>query len=105
MSAIVTVGRKLAHGFVPGFLMVSIEDSPRTTAGNVLQAGIRHSQPAAVTKACMKVSIAAKLGRDPTLFHARFKRLQFGRIEIFSDQSVKDCLGGQHATLNRGMNS
>src|SRR5438067_1622565 len=105
MIAIETVGRKLAHGLVAGFLMIPIENTPGATAGNVLQARVRHSEPAAVPKSSMKVSIATQFGRDPTLFHTRFKRLQCGRREIFSNESVKDSFGGQHAALDRRMNS
>ena|SRR5437667_11270376 len=68
--AVIAVDGKFLHGFVPGFLMISVENSPGAAPGDVLQAGINHSQPTAVTKPRMKVSIAPQLWRDPTLFHA-----------------------------------
>src|SRR6266480_2152700 len=67
---VVAVSGELLHGFVPGFLMIAIENSPSAAACDVLQGGINHSQPTAVTEARMKVSIAPQLRRDPTLFHA-----------------------------------
>src|SRR5438552_11606771 len=67
---VVAVSGELLHGLVPRLLVIAIENSPGAAARDVLQAGIHHSQPTAVTKARMKVSIAPQLRRDPTLFHA-----------------------------------
>src|SRR5438034_9119595 len=68
--AVVAVSRELLDGFVPGFLMIAIENAPGPATRDVLQAGINHSQPTAMTKARMKVTIAPQLRRNPTLFHA-----------------------------------
>ena len=62
--------------FVSGFLMISIQNSPGASTGDVLQTSIRHSQPSSMTKACVKVSIAAQLWRNPTLFHSLFEIFQ-----------------------------
>src|SRR5437764_11655286 len=67
--AVITVRGQLLHRFMSGFLMISIEDAPRAPARDVLQTGIQHSQPAAVTKTCMKISVATQLRRYPTLSH------------------------------------
>src|SRR5713226_10152743 len=66
----ISVDGKLLHGFVPGLLMIAIKNAPGSSPRDVLQAGVRHAQPATVTKACVKISIAPQLGRNPTLFHA-----------------------------------
>src|SRR5205809_719010 len=67
--SVIAVSGKLLYRFVSGFLVIAIEDPPGTAARDVLQAGINHSQPTAMTKARMKVSIAPQLRRDPTFFH------------------------------------
>src|SRR5258707_374312 len=41
----ITIGGEFAHPFVPRLLMDPIENSPRASAAEVLQSGIRHSQP------------------------------------------------------------
>ena len=73
----ITVGRKFLHRFVARFLMVTIKNSPRSTAGYVLQAGVGHSQPTTMSKSCMKISILAQLGSNPTIFHTTLVTLQF----------------------------
>src|SRR5436190_10736689 len=67
--AVVAVGGKLLYRFVSGFLVIAIEDPPGAATRDILQAGINHSQPTAVTEARMKVPIPPQLWRDPTLFH------------------------------------
>ena len=59
--SVVAIRGELLHRLVAGLLMISIKDAPGSTAGDVLQTGVCHSQPAAVTKARMKVPIAAQL--------------------------------------------
>src|SRR5712691_3739450 len=68
--AVVAEGGKFLHRFVPSLLVIAIENPPGAAAGDVLQAGIHHSQPTAVTEARMKVPIPPQLWRDPALFHA-----------------------------------
>ena len=80
--AVVAIRGQLLHRFMAGLLMISIEDAPGATAGDVLQSAIDHSQPATVTKACMEVSIPSQFRRNPTFFHACFKRLQPSGGEI-----------------------
>src|SRR5882724_3780709 len=72
----IAVGGKFPHRFMTRLLMDTIEDSPGAASGNVLQSGIRHSQPAALTKRSMEVAIAAQLRRYPTIFHPALKSLQ-----------------------------
>ena len=57
-------------------MMISIEDAPRAPARDVLKTGIRHSQPAAVTKTRVKVSVTTQLRRNPTFLHTLFVLLQ-----------------------------
>src|SRR5258708_6961479 len=75
VSAIAVSG-EFPHRFMSGLLMITVENPPRAAAGDVLQSGIRHSQPTPVTKAGVEVTIAAQLRRDPTLFHPALKTLQ-----------------------------
>src|SRR6266404_5881952 len=103
--AVIAVGGKLLHCFVPRLLMIAIENSPGAAPGDVLQAGINHSQPTTVTKTRMKVSIAPQLWCDPTLFHPLLVTLQFACGEIIAHQRVKDRFCRQHAALDRSVDS
>src|SRR2546429_91750 len=76
IDPVATARGQLLHRFMSGFLMISIEDAPRAPARDVLQTGIQHSQPAAVTKTCVKVSVATQFRRNPTLSHTALEVLQ-----------------------------
>src|SRR6059058_520648 len=75
----ITVRGQLLHYFVPSLLMVTIKNSPRSPAGQVLQTGISHSQPTTMPKPSMKISIPEQLGSNPTIFHATLVALQLLR--------------------------
>src|SRR2546430_2783110 len=85
--------------------MIPVEDSPGAAASDILQARAHHPQPAPMAKARVKVSIAPQLWRDPALPYSLFVALQFCRREIVDEQSFKNRFGGQHAALNRRVNS
>src|SRR2546426_9380604 len=56
-------------------------------------------------KPSVKIAIAAQLGSNPTFFDAPLVALQSPPGEIFRQQSLEDCFGGQHPALNCRMNS
>src|SRR5687767_15989581 len=84
---------------------IAIDNSPCPSTGNKLQPGVDQPQPTSVSKSGVEVSHLAQFGNDPTLVHEPLIVGQLFRREVARDKRLEDRFGGEHATLDRGVNS
>src|SRR5215472_7204672 len=88
---------------VTGFVgVVSVQSAP---AGELLNARMEHAGDETLLEALVEVAHRPQLGLDPALVDARLELFEYGQGEVLLHHCIKRRLRGQHAALDREMNS
>src|SRR5271157_919270 len=87
---------------MPGF--VRIVRAQTTSAGELLNAGMKHAGEEAVLESLMEVTHRPQFGLDPTFLDAILEGLQRLKRKIVFHHAVEGSLRRQHSALDRQMN-